>query len=285
MFRNLSTELLGIRTSQREALRLATIGGFKGADINIEEAASTVDRESASYLLGMFASFGIRQGGWRLPFHINAEESVYREWTETRLENLLATASAVECPRIIATVPSWSDTLDYKESFLLYAERLKKLARMLEKYSCRLGIEFTGTLSQRQGHKYEFIHSLPETLELIHAVGAESIGLTIDTWHLFASGCSVSDLESLKNSDIVYVQISDIPENVGIDELDNSSRRLPGETGRFNTAGFLRLLEKLGYDGPVTPEPHNAKVLSLPEELSVRLTGGYLANAWKGFRE
>lgn len=42
-----------------------------------------------------------------------------------------------------------------------------------------------------------------------------------------------------------------------------SARHLPLETGGIDRAGFLRALTKIGYDGPVVPEPCNAPLNAL----------------------
>jgi predicted xylose isomerase-like sugar epimerase len=42
---------------------------------------------------------------------------------------------------------------------------------------------------------------------------------------------------------------------VPLDAQVDNVRALPGETGVIDIAGFLQTLQKIGYDGPVTPEP------------------------------
>jgi sugar phosphate isomerase/epimerase len=40
-------------------------------------------------------------------------------------------------------------------------------------------------------------------------------------------------------------------------------RTLPGETGVIDLAGFMRALQKLGYEGPVMPEPFSQRINDL----------------------
>ena len=54
-----------------------------------------------------------------------------------------------------------------------------------------------------------------------------------------------------------------------VEQLDNV-RDLPGATGVIDIAGFLRALQSIGYDGPVTPEPFKKELAALPSD-EVRL--------------
>jgi sugar phosphate isomerase/epimerase len=43
-------------------------------------------------------------------------------------------------------------------------------------------------------------------------------------------------------------------------------RALPGETGVIPIADFLGALDRIGYDGPVVPEPFKASLRDLPSD-------------------
>ena len=62
-------------------------------------------------------------------------------------------------------------------------------------------------------------------------------------------------LKALTPAQVVYVHVNDAPAGVPIDEQMDGVRALPGETGVIDIAGFLKALQGIGYDGPVTPEP------------------------------
>jgi len=57
-------------------------------------------------------------------------------------------------------------------------------------------------------------------------------------------------------------------------------RRLPGETGVEDVAGFLGALRTIGYDGPVVPEPFVKELGELPPEEAIRRTGRALGSVW-----
>ena len=57
--------------------------------------------------------------------------------------------------------------------------------------------------------------------------------------------------------------------DVAIDELADLVRCLPLETGVIDLATFMRKLEAMGYDGPVTTEPFSAHINAVAAEDSL----------------
>jgi sugar phosphate isomerase/epimerase len=51
-----------------------------------------------------------------------------------------------------------------------------------------------------------------------------------------------------------------------MDDYVDNQRGLPGETGVIDIAGFLRALDEIGYEGPVTPEPFKDELKELPDD-------------------
>jgi len=281
MFRNLSPEAIGITVNQREAVRLATIGNFEGVDVFIDEVYELSEEFSPSYVKALFESFNIKIGGWGLPFAWNdGNEKIYREGLE-KLKKYAEVAEKIGSFRVYTWIPSWSDEKPYKENFAWHVERFKPVAEILKGFNCRFGLEFLGPETLRENHKYEFICNLDQMLELCEAIETENVGLLLDSWHWYTSGGKLEDIKKLKNEDIVYVHISDAPEDIPVEKQVDSVRRLPGETGIINLEGFLKALREIDYDGPVTPEPFSEKVKGLPHELAARMTGGYLIKVWE----
>ena len=62
------------------------------------------------------------------------------------------------------------------------------------------------------------------------------------------------------------MHINDAPEEIPRDELADTVRCLPLETGVIDLVGFMRKLAALGYDGPVTTEPFNQRINAIAAE-------------------
>jgi len=148
--------------------------------------------------------------------------------------------------------------------------RFRPIAEVLRRHDCRLGIEFLGPETLRTPHRYAFVHTLDEMMELAGEIGTGNVGLLLDAWHLYTSGGETEDLKSITFRDIVTVHISDAPSGFLINEQMDTVRCLPLETGVIDLPGFMAALVELGYDGPVTTEPFNERINRIAAEDSRR---------------
>ena len=57
-------------------------------------------------------------------------------------------------------------------------------------------------------------------------------------------------------------------------------RDLPCATGVIDLKTFLGALNRIGYDGPVRPEPFNAELRQLPKEEAVARTAAAMKTAF-----
>lgn len=245
MFRNMPLGIFSEGTELREKLRLALVGGFEGVDIDIEQATALAGRYSCAYVKGMLDSFALKPGAWKLPFTIDAEEKVYDEGIQ-KIEGYAETAKRLNLLRTLATVSSADRA---KED--LCRERLASVAKLLARYGCAVGLDCPGDCAAK--------------------IKEAGIVLNARYWHLFGAG--LQELEKVEWKRVVYVIISDVG-------AEGAGRFLPGETGVVDLAGFLKVLADAGYDGPVSPELPDRNLMTLPEEMAVRLLGGGTMRVW-----
>ena len=280
MFKNLSPGAIGIGANLAQSIELAQKTGFEGVEINIGEVARLIQERDLDHVKGMFEESGIKPGGWGLPVNWRGDEEKFKADLE-RLPELAEAGAAIGCKRVFTWIISFSDERPFEENFKWHIARFRPIAEILKEHDCWLGLEFLGPKTIRQGHKYEFIHTLDGMLELCEAIGTGNVGLLLDSWHWYTSYGTLEDITKLKPEQVVYVHINDAPDGVPIDEQIDSIRRLPGETGVIDLVGFLRALKQIGYDGPVTPEPFSDKVRGLAPEEAASLTMRYLDEVWK----
>jgi len=276
MYRNLNPGAIGVRASLEEALRLAPLGGFEGVDLDVAAARQWGGPEEAAK---RFADAGLRMGGFGAPLAWNADEAEYRAGLEA-LAPVAEYAAAAGCTRTSTWVPSWSDEMPFEQAFEWHVERFAPIARVLKDHGCRLGLEFLGPRTLVAGHAHEFISTLDGMTQLCRAVG-DNVGHLLDAWHWYTSHGTLEDLRALSDADVVYVHISDAPEGVAVDEQIDNVRRLPGETGVIDLAGFLRELDAIGCTAPVTPEPFVPRLSEMPPEDAVRTVGAGLSRVWQ----
>jgi sugar phosphate isomerase/epimerase len=277
MFKNFNPNALGFHASFHETIDLANLGGFEGIDLNIPEIMDLLKRSSVSDIKNLLGE--LRLGGWALPVDFRGSEEKYERDLKS-LPALAETADKIGCYRAFTWITPFSDNLPFEENFELHVRRLKRVAEILEDYGCLLGLEFVAPKTLRIGHKYEFICTMDGALSLCNAIGTENVGLLLDSWHWYTSHGTLEQIRGLKGGQIVYVHINDAPQGIPIDEQRDNVRRLPGETGVIDIVGFLRALMEIRYDGPVTPEPFDERLRSLPIREAVKKSGEAVNKVW-----
>jgi sugar phosphate isomerase/epimerase len=265
-----------------ETIDLAKKTGFGGVDFSIREAADLAEAHSVSYVQDLFSSADVLPGQWGLPVAWNKEDA----WKQDlkALPKLAALARDLGCTRTATWCPPGSDTRDYDENFTWHAERFRAIAEVLKDYGCRLGLEFIGPKTSRARSKYQFLYTLEEMMSLAEAIGTGNVGLLLDAWHLYTSGGSVDDLDTITAEDVVVVHVNDAPEGVDREEQIDNVRRLPMATGVIDLPGFMRKLAAMDYDGPVMPEPFSARVNAIAEDdplKAAELTAASMDKLWK----
>lgn len=277
MFRNLSPGTIGIQKPFGECLSIARTAGFEGIDVDFFQAESI---ERAREVAEALADHDLRPGASGLPVDFRRGDSEYHESFE-RFRQAAPMLAATGVRRILTWLLPFSDELTYEENFRRHADRLTPVAEVLGENGCRLGLEFVGTPSMRQGHQHAFIHTLDQVLELCGTIGLPNVGILLDSWHWYVSGGTLDDIRSLSDSQVVGVHVNDAPAGIPIEEQKDNVRCLPGETGLIDLVGFLRFLQAISYDGPVTVEPFSKRLRSLPAEEAASETSESLKRVWK----
>jgi len=264
MYQTLGPEALGIRgLSLPEAIDLARAAGFAGLSFSIAQAANLADVHGIAHVRDLFDRAGVRPAHWNLP--LDWRQPGEEEWRAglAALPRQAEVACALGADRTATYMPSGSNDRSYDENVTWHVARLRPIAEILRDAGCRFGIEYIGPVTYRAQFTHPFIHTLAGTLDLIAAIGLPNVGLMLDSWHLYTVGETAADLARLTNDQIVVVHVNDAPAGVARDEQIDTVRALPTETGVIDLVAFMGALQAIGYDGPVMPEPFNARVAEL----------------------
>ena len=275
MYPALSPGMIGVDMPFDAAARLAADVGFKGISVNIGAAASdpaAVQRTLKAHKL--------RPAAWGLSVEFRRDEESFRRGLAELPETAKA-ARAVGADRCSTWIMPISDTLAFQANFDMHKTRLRACAEVLAEHDCRLGLEFVGPKTAREGHPHDFIHTQDGMLDLCQAIGTGNVGLLFDAFHWHTSHGTRDDIRRLSDALVVDVHINDAAEGRGPDEQIDNDRRLPGESGVIDLVGFLSGLNEIGYTGPVTPEPFSAKVRSMVPEDAIRATAEALLGVWR----
>ncbi|MBI5832572.1 MAG: sugar phosphate isomerase/epimerase [Armatimonadetes bacterium] len=263
MYANACWGAVGVGVDFVAGLDLAQRVGFGGADVPINLAVEAVAKGTVDAFTAQFAERGLELGPWGLPIRWQGGEDEF----QADLANLpaqAAAAQAVGATRVCTWVPSWSDSRGWDENWQFHLDRFGPVAKVLGDHGVRLGLEFLGPKTLRDGHANGFIYTCPEMVKLCRQLGP-NVGLLLDAWHWYTSGGTQADLAVLTDSDIVQVHVNDAPREVALDDQRDNVRCLPGDTLVIDLAVFMGELARLEYSGPVTVEPFNDGLRAMPD--------------------
>ena len=280
MFRNLSTGAIGIQANMTEGLALAKDAGFEGLDLNIGEASQLAEDHSIDHVKGIWEDAGIAMGGWGFGVNWRSSDADYYAGL-AQLPARAELAAELGCFRTTTVVGPASNDMTYQENWDFSVKRLRGVAEILDNYGHSIGLEFIGPATSRKGAKHLFAYSMDAMLGLAAAIGTGNVGLLFDTWHWYTCRSTVDDVRKLSASDVVYVHINDAPDGIDPDEQIDSIRCLPAETGVIPLTELMQILNDIGYDGPVTPEPFSKKVNEMEPADAARATAESLNQVWK----
>jgi sugar phosphate isomerase/epimerase len=270
MFTTLAPNALSVRVPFTRQLDLARANGFDALDPPLTHLLSLVRTSSTERINEIFSKHGLRCGGWQLPFNFAGGNTEYSSGLKG-LSRIAELADAVGSRWCFYWIYPYSDELTFGDNVAKHIQRLRPIADVLGERNIRLGLEMIGPKHLRDGHRHDFVHSIPEALELFASIDRSNVGLLLDCFHLYTAHGSLAEVRALTASQVVYVQINDAVTGLDVDEQMDKVRHLPGTTGVIDVVGFLKALDAIGYDGPVAVEPFNAELTTAPPGERVRL--------------
>lgn len=241
-----------------------------------ELAAMSADQVAA--MLGDLKAKKLVWAAAGLPLDFRGEDAVFRDGM-AKLPAIAAGLKRAGVGRMGTWLSPSHGKLTYLANFKQHADRLREAATVLKDNGVRLGLEYVGTRLLWTGKKYPFVHTMAETRELIAAIGTGNVGLVLDTWHWWQAGDSVEDIAALRPEDVVSLDLNDAPKDVDKALQKDNERELPVATGVIDAAPFLNALQRIGYDGPVRPEPFNKVLNAMDNEAACAASSAALHKA------
>lgn len=265
MYNALHPGTIGIRNLPlQEAIALARAAGFEGVSFDIVEAKAIADQHGIDRLSGMFTDAGIRPALWG--HGVNWQDDAVRDSGIEALRPLAAVGAAIGATRVTAGIMPGNNDRPYDQQYEYLQVRLRPLAAALADAGIRLGLEFISPKTLRDQFTHEFIYTMKDMLAFAKDIGTGNVGLLFDTWHHYCAHGTVEDMAILAPGDVVLIHTNDAPAGIPIDEQQDLFRALPMETGVIPAPEMLRVLDGLGFDGPVIAEPFSAQIDALAEE-------------------
>ena len=101
------------------------------------------------------------------------------------------------------------------------------------------------------------VNDYRDSWEVVRQSDHSSVGLVLDTFHIFSRGTDLGAIQNIPGDRIFLVQMADAP-SLSMDHLSWSRhyRCFPGQ-GELDIAAFMAALNRTGYDGPLSHEIFN----------------------------
>ena len=286
MYRSLNVETLGITGRQSELIELALSFRFKGLDICMETFARQVESRGQEYATRCLDSakncpVGLTIGVWPLPVSWDSDEERLKEQI-TRLPALANVAKTIDANRCITVLPPGSNTMQMKESFDFYAQKLNEIGDLLAPHGISLGVGFQGSPKAQEGLEMISVSTTEKLDALMSTVAASNVGYYIDTWNWHLGGGTMDQIVGLGADKIVAMSVADVPAGVADGDVELNQRLLPSPEGVIPHADLLEKLHELGCDAPVTPLPNTSQYRGITRDKIVKLAAEALRSVWPG---
>jgi sugar phosphate isomerase/epimerase len=265
----LSLGRLGLHGSFEQSVALAIKYGFEAVDPDTELFARLADDELRK-LLNDLKTKNVRLGAAGLPVDFRRGEAAFSDDLK-KLPDVAKALARARVRRVSTWVLPCSDELTYLQNFRQHASRLRDCALVLHDHGQQLGLEYCAPRTLWRGKRHPFIHTMSEMKELQVAIGADNLGFQLDSFHWFNAEETEEDIETLRGTDILTVDLNDAP-HVTLDEQHDDSRELPAATGVIPVAKFLGALRVIGYDGPIAAEPFYKALAAMPMDEACKKT-------------
>jgi sugar phosphate isomerase/epimerase len=265
MYSSLNARAVGLNLTADATLELAARAGFAAVDLMVRDLLDAGD--DPRRLRSRMDVFGLRGGSFPMPVHWRGDTARFSHDLSClpRLANAAAELGLMRTTTWV--MPETSEqpatpsgrAAHHAEVVRLHVERLGAIARELDRFGIRLGLEVIGVASSRTGRGLPFVHRLADLDRVLGRVRGEApnFGILLDGWHLYAAGESVEAGLVWGLQGVVGVHVADLPASALRDRaaMIDDDRGLPGENGGIDSKTLLQRLGAAGYDGPVAAEP------------------------------
>jgi len=269
MFSTLAPNVLPLRVPFQRQLELAQANRFEALDLPMSHLLSMRRTTGLREIKESFSRHGLRCGGWQLPFNQEADETEFSAGLR-HLPRAAELARGLGSPWCFSWIEPFSEDLTFGANTARYVERMRQISDVLGENDCRIGLEVIGPKTLLVGRRHPFVHTIPGALELLATIDRPNVGLLLDSFHWYTSHGSVEELRELSASQVVYVHINDAIPEIGIDDQLDQVRLLPGASEVIDLVAFMKVLDAIGYDGPVAVEPFSTELTAASPAERVR---------------
>jgi sugar phosphate isomerase/epimerase len=219
-------------------VRTAKACGFDGIELHLPKVTRYLDAgfETAD-VVELLGPLEVPMIDFLMP--VESLEPSTRARIGSECERMARLAQALGCPAIQVVALTDFPSTQWTEQRAVLVARLRELSAIAHPYGVRLAIE---------GAIFSPFHRLAQALEVIEEVGADRVGLCLDTWHLWIGGTPWEQVAALDPALILSVQLADTSARAEAHWRDEDRTALPGE-GVLPLHDAIDAVLATGYQG------------------------------------
>ena len=219
-------------------IRTARRSGFDGIELYLPKVMRYLDAGFDVADLGqLLGQLHVPMIDFLMP--IESEDPKTRKRIEVECERMARLAHSINCPSIQVVALNEFPSSDWTSQKAILVSRLRELSAIANPYGVRLAIE---------GAIFSPFRQISQALEVMDEVGADRVGLCLDTWHLWLGGTSWEQVAALDPALILSVQLADTAARSGSHWQDEDRTALPGE-GVLPLGEAIDAVLATGYSG------------------------------------
>ncbi len=170
---------------------------------------------------------------------IERRDAATRERLLTECARMAAVAAQLDCPALQVVALDGFEADDWPGQRRALVDALTELAAAAGAHGVRLAVEPV---------VFSRFRTLAQALEVIEEVGAERVGLCLDTWHLWTVGVPWEEVARLDPALILSAHVGDTHARAGPQWRDEDRTALPGE-GVLPLRDAIDAILATGYAG------------------------------------
>lgn len=227
-----------MHTNVATDLRVAEDAGYDGVELWMPKVSRYLDSGfEAAELAGSLGRLRVTMLDVLLS--IERTDPDFRRALRERCGRMSALAAQLGCPAVQVVALDEFDAADWAGMRRALVASLNELAEIAAPHGVRLALEPVS---------FSPFHALDHALEVVSEVGADRVGLVLDTWHLWTGGVPWEKVADLDDELVVCAHIGDSNPRAGVQWSDEDRTALPGD-GIVPLAEGIDAIRSTGYDG------------------------------------
>lgn len=227
-------------------IRVAAAAGFACLEIWAAKLAAYLKSHNTRSLRQLFGQYQLQPLSINSVEHINFRTPQDYSGIQEQVRHWSRIAAELACPYLVVVPSPKPDHAVSRQEIIEETVRvLHELADIAWPSGVKLAFEFIG-MSQCT------VPTLALSQEIVSRVNRPEVGMNLDTFHFFAGGSSLSDINRVTAEKLFIFHINDC-EDLPKDQLTDAHRLLPG-LGVIPVRQIADALRAAGFDGPASVE-------------------------------